>query len=269
MAGLNRDAIQRGLNDPAAWHLHVFDEVPSTNTLALDLAAQDAPEWTALLADSQTNGRGRAGREWRTPHGTALAISIIVRPRVAADARPWVGLAAALATRDAIEHVTGMSGLVKWPNDVLISGRKVAGILLETRHGAVSDAASAVVIGIGVNVNNRAAAFPESFRDTATSLLDASGTVTDRQRLAAAILNEVHQVSGELPHGIETLRARWRSASATFGAMVAVSTPGGLVEGIDHGLDPQGRLIVRTRDGERAIHTGEVLLCRTLAPQTT
>lgn len=269
MAGLSRDAIERGLANPGAWHIQVFDEVTSTNTLALERAAAGASERTVLLADSQTDGRGRAGREWRTPRGAALALSVIFRPGFTNDLWPWLGLAAALATRDAIERVTGIPGLVKWPNDVLINGRKAAGILLETRHVAVSDAESAVVIGIGINVNNRAAAFPEAFRDTATSLLDASGTVTDRNILAAVILNELHLAVDGLPGGIEAMRTRWRSTSATFGAMVAISTPGGLVEGIDHGLDPQGRLIVRTRDGERTVHTGEVLLCRTAAPLAT
>jgi BirA family biotin operon repressor/biotin-[acetyl-CoA-carboxylase] ligase len=266
MAGLNLTAIQRGLANPDAWHIEVFDELPSTNTLALERAAGGAPERTVLLADSQTDGRGRAGREWRTPHGTALALSIIFRPRFGSALWPWIGLTAALAVRDAVERVAGVSGAVKWPNDVLVAGRKVAGILLETRHAASHGSDGAIVVGIGVNVNNRSAALPKAFRDTAITLLDASGTVTDRNNLAAATLDAVNAAIGGLPDTVEDLRGRWRSSSATFGAMVAVSTPGGLVEGIDDGLDSQGRLIVRTREGERTVHTGEVLLCRTAAP---
>lgn len=266
MAGLSLDAIQRTLTDPAAWHLHVFDEVPSTNTLALDLAGGGAPERTVVMADSQTAGRGRGGREWRTPHGTALALSVIIRPRFGNALWPWIGLAAAFAVRDAVERISGLCATVKWPNDILIGGRKIAGILLETRHAASEASEGAVVVGIGINVNNRAAAFPEAFRDTATSVFDASGTVTDRHVLAAAILNALRNGVDGLPETIETLRARWQTAGATVGAMVAVSTPGGMVEGIDRGLDPHGRLIVQTRDGERTVHTGEVLLCRTAAP---
>jgi BirA family biotin operon repressor/biotin-[acetyl-CoA-carboxylase] ligase len=267
MASLSLDAIQRALDDPRAWRIHVFDEVTSTNTLALERAAAGAPERTALFADAQTAGRGRAGREWRTPHGTALALSVIVRPRFGSDGWAWIGLAAALAVRDAIERVTGLSGAVKWPNDVLIAGRKVAGILMETRH-AVSDASKgAVVVGIGVNVNNRAAAFPHAFRETAISLLDASGTVTDRNDLAAAVLNGLGAAIDKLPGAVEEFQDRWRAASATFGTMVSVSTPAGAVEGVDHGLDAHGRLTVHTRDGQKFVHTGEVLLCRTAAPQ--
>ncbi|MFZ5877645.1 MAG: biotin--[acetyl-CoA-carboxylase] ligase [Nitrospirota bacterium] len=263
---MNPKAIQRGLADPGVWDIRVFDEVSSTNTLALDLAAAGAAERTVLLADSQTDGRGRAGREWRTPHGTALAMSIIFRPRFGSALWPWLGLAAALAVRDAISRVPGISGAVKWPNDVVIAGRKVAGILLETRHAGTHASDAAVVIGIGINVNNRAAALPDSFRDSAISLLDASGAVIDRNALAAAVLSAANVEIDGLPGSVETLRDRWRSASATFGAMVSVSTPAGLVEGLDHGLDSQGRLIVRTREGERPVHTGEVLLCRTAAP---
>jgi BirA family biotin operon repressor/biotin-[acetyl-CoA-carboxylase] ligase len=266
MAGLNQQAIQLGLADPEAWHIQVFDELPSTNSLALERAAAGAPERTVLLADSQTDGRGRAGREWRTPQGTALALSIIFRPTIGRALWPWFGLAAALAVRDAVERVAGISGAVKWPNDVLIAGRKVAGILLETRHTVSPASDGAIVVGIGINVNNRSATLPKAFRNAAISLLDASGTVIDRNELTAATLDAVNAGISGLPDTVEALRDRWRSTSATFGAMVAVSTPGGLVEGIDDGLDSQGRLVVRTREGERTVHTGEVLLCRTAAP---
>jgi BirA family biotin operon repressor/biotin-[acetyl-CoA-carboxylase] ligase len=195
-----------------------------------------------------------------------LALSIIFRPRIASAQWPWIGLAAALAARDAVERIAGVSGTVKWPNDVLIAGRKAAGILLETRHTASCASDGAVVVGIGVNVNNRSAALPEAFRDSAISLLDAAGAVVDRNELAAATLDAVNAGVGGLPDTVDALRERWRSTSASFGTMVAVSTPGGLVEGIDDGLDSQGRLIVRTRGGARTVHTGEVLLCRTATP---
>jgi BirA family biotin operon repressor/biotin-[acetyl-CoA-carboxylase] ligase len=266
MAGLSADAVKVGLTDPDAWHLHVFDEVPSTNTLALDLAGGGAPERTALLADSQTAGRGRGGREWRTPPGVALALSVIIRPRFTSELWPWIGLAAAFAVRDGIERVAGLRGTLKWPNDVLISGRKVAGVLMESRFHQSDPSGGAVVVGIGVNVNNRAAAFPESFRDTAASVLDLSGVVTDRNELAAAILNGLDHEMRSLPGAIGTYQDRWRTVSATFGTMVTISTPTGVVEGIDRGLDAQGRLILDTREGERAIHTGDVLQCRTVAP---
>jgi len=260
------EAILRHLPVPSHWNLHVFDHLASTNTLALGWAAKNAPHGTVLLAESQSAGRGRGHRIWRTPRGTALALSVILRPSIELDRVPWIGLAAALATVDAIEAVTGLQCRVKWPNDVLIGQRKVAGILTECRF-KTENAPPAVVVGIGVNVNNRAAAFPEDIRTSATSLLDAGGSETDRNQLAAALLDALIRWVGTLRHGVEEVSGRWMMASATLGQHLAVLTPDGVVEGADRGLDPTGCLMLEQRDGvRRAIHSGEVLLCRTAVP---
>jgi BirA family biotin operon repressor/biotin-[acetyl-CoA-carboxylase] ligase len=267
MAALTADAVRHGLAKQVDWRLHVFDEISSTNSAAIELAEAGAPHGTVVLADAQTGGRGREGREWRTPRGTAIALSVIVRPHSGPEWWPWIGLAAAIATRDAIECVTGVIGRVKWPNDVLISGRKVAGVLTETRWHPVQRTRRAVVVGVGVNVNNRAAALPESYAAAATSILDVTGTITDRNALAAAILNGLARDIDGLPPTTGELRTRWTAASATRGGHVSVSTPTGLLEGVDEGLDSSGRLIVRTRDGcAHAIHTGDVLMLRTVSP---
>jgi biotin-(acetyl-CoA carboxylase) ligase len=116
-------------------------------------------------------------------------------------------------------------------------------------------------------VNNRAAALPESYATAATSILDVTGTITDRSALAAEILNGLADEIDGLPRHSDELRSRWVAVSATIASQVAVSTPTGLLEGLDDGLDSLGRLIVRTRDGRaHAIHTGEVLLLRTVSP---
>jgi BirA family biotin operon repressor/biotin-[acetyl-CoA-carboxylase] ligase len=267
MSDLTLAAVQAHLNDPSNWHLHLLDETTSTNSLALEMAEAGAPDRTALLADCQTAGRGREGREWRTPRGTAIALSVIVRPGSGPEWWPWIGLAAAVAARDAIERVAGVGGFVKWPNDVLIGGRKVAGVLTETRWHPVRADHRAVVVGIGVNVNNRAAALPESYAASAASILDITGTLTDRNALVAEILNGLAREINGLPQHCDELRSRWTAVSATTAGQVAVSTPTGLLEGADGGLDSLGRLIVRTRDGcAHAVHTGEVLLLRTVSP---
>ncbi len=267
MADLTLATIQRHLDEPRTWHLHLLDETPSTNTAALRMAEAGAPHRTAVLADSQTEGRGREGREWRTPRGSAIALSVIVRPDSGPEWWPWIGLVAALAIREAIQHECALAARVKWPNDVLIRGRKVAGVLTETRWHPLHRAQRAVIVGIGVNANNRAAALPESFAASATSILDASGSVVDRSRLAAAILNRLADGIDALPRSADALRSRWAVASATAGNQVTVSTPTGLLEGADEGLDPLGRLMVRTRDGRlAAVHTGDVLLLRSASP---
>jgi BirA family biotin operon repressor/biotin-[acetyl-CoA-carboxylase] ligase len=267
MSDLTLAAVRAHLNDPRDWHLHLLEETTSTNAVAMELAEAAAPHGTVVLADAQTAGRGREGREWRTPRGTAIALSVIVRPGSGPEWWPWIGLAAAVATRDAIERVTGVIGRVKWPNDVLISGRKVAGVLTETRWHPVRGTRRAVVVGVGVNVNNRAAGLPESYAAAATSILDVTGTITDRNALAAEILNGLARDIDGLPRAAGELRTRWTAASATQGGHVSVSTPTGLLEGVDDGLDSSGRLIVRTRDRcAHAIHTGDVLMLRTVSP---
>ncbi|MEW6683579.1 MAG: biotin--[acetyl-CoA-carboxylase] ligase [Nitrospirota bacterium] len=267
MADLTPAAVQRHLDSSVVWRLHFFDEVTSTNTVALDLAEAGAPDRTAVLADSQIAGRGREGREWRTHRGSAIALSAIIRPSSGPEWWPWIGLVAAVATRDAVERVSGAVGRLKWPNDILLNGRKVAGVLTETRWHPLQTERRAVVVGIGVNVNNRAATLPESFAASATSILDATGTIIDRSVLVAEMLNGLATELDGLPHSADALRSRWTAASATAGSRVAVSTPTGLIEGVDDGLDSLGRLIIRTRDGRtHAVHTGEVLLLRTMSP---
>lgn len=260
---LNLDAIRRELSPADGWSLRVFDLVDSTNTLALGLAADGAPHGVVCLAESQHAGRGRGERIWRTPHGSALAMSIILRPSIERGRWPWIGLAAAVAVVDAIDETTGAQARVKWPNDVLIGEKKVAGILVESR----SQADSSAVVGIGINVNNRSAALPEDVRSSAVSLLDATGRVTDRNRLAAGVLNMLARRLAELPHDIETAARRWNAASATRGRYLSILTPGGSLDGIDQGLDASGRLLILGPDGgSRAIHSGDVLLCRTAPP---
>ena len=211
---LSVDAIRGFLSAPAAWTVHVVERVASTNTVALEWAAAGAPAGTALLAESQTAGRGRGGRTWRTPDGTSLALSVILRPAVAPDRLSWAAIAAAVATVEAIRDVAGVACRVKWPNDILIGARKVAGILTERRAEAGGAETPAVVIGVGVNVNNRAAALPEDVRDSAISLLDATGRATDRNRLAAALLDRLAHRVGELGDGRDELARRWPASLA-------------------------------------------------------
>jgi BirA family biotin operon repressor/biotin-[acetyl-CoA-carboxylase] ligase len=266
---LTVDAIRHELTAPGSWVVHVVDRLASTNTTALEWAASGAPHGTVLLAESQSAGRGRGDRSWRTPQGQALALSVILRPDLEADRRSWIGLAAAIAVVDAIDTVTGTPCRLKWPNDILIGPKKVGGVLTESRSPVDPVAPPAMVVGIGVNVNNRAAALPRDVRASSISLLDATGEVTDRNRLVAATLNALARVLESLRHGTHTLVERWTTVSATRGHHLAILTPQGLIEGTERGLDSTGRLILSQRDGsDRAVHSGEVLLCRTASPPT-
>lgn len=263
-------AIRRLLSSPKSWTVRVVDRLASTNTTALEWAAAGTPHRTVLIAESQTAGRGRNGRTWKTPRGTSLALSVILPPPRNPRRLAWLTLAAAVATADGIESLADVRCRFKWPNDVLIDGKKVAGILTEMRGGQSGPVA--VVIGIGVNVNNRAAALPDGVREFATSLLDVTGRTIDRNRLAAAILDRLGEWSRRLSgvsrdRPIVDVLRRWTVASATAGQYVSVMTPRGLIEGVDRGLNQVGHLVLEPRDGRRrAIRSGEVLLYRTVGP---
>src|SRR5262249_44458087 len=166
--------------------VHWFAEVDSTMRVARDLARGGATEGTVVIAEAQTAGRGRLGRQWHSPAGTNLYCSIILRPPVAPPAVPQLALVAGVAAADAIAASTGERPAIKWPNDVLLRGRKVVGIL--TEMDAEVERVGHVVAGIGVNLNAPAASFPRALRAKAGSLLSLTGRRVDRAAFAARLL---------------------------------------------------------------------------------
>lgn len=165
--------------------LHVFERLPSTNDLARQLARDGAPHATTLLADEQTAGRGRQGRVWTAPRGSSLLLSMILRPASPA-AEVLLSIRLGLAAARAIEAIAPVRVGLKWPNDLLIDGRKVAGILCEGGRDAAGGAF--VVGGIGVNVNQSAADWPPELHGQAVSLRQCTGDAVDRARLAGHIV---------------------------------------------------------------------------------
>ena len=176
--------------------IRVDSRVTSTNTQAKKLAADGAAAPSLLLADGQTAGRGRMGRTFFSPPGTGLYMSVLLRPAVRAEELPLVTLAAAAAVCEAVEEAAGVSTRVKWVNDVLVDGRKVAGILTEAVGDLESGTMECVVVGVGVNVKTPADAFPEELRERAGSLLPARVSRCD---LAAGIANRLLAYAAALP----------------------------------------------------------------------
>ena len=176
--------------------IRVDARVPSTNTQAKKLAADGEAAPSLLLADGQTAGRGRMGRAFFSPPGTGLYMSVLLRPAVQAEELPLVTLAAAAAVCEAVEEAAGVSTRVKWVNDILVDGRKVAGILTEAVGDLESGTMESVVVGIGVNVKTPADAFPEELRERAGSLLPAQVSRCD---LAAGIANRLLTYADSLP----------------------------------------------------------------------
>ncbi|MHB8730438.1 MAG: biotin--[acetyl-CoA-carboxylase] ligase [bacterium] len=237
-----------------------YDTLASTNELARREAGAGAAEGTVIVAERQTAGKGRLGRVWASPPG-GLWLSIILRPQLPAAQTPLVGLAASAATAAAIEETTGLHARLKWPNDVLVDGRKAAGLLLEAgpvRRG--TPAPAWLVAGIGINVNVAPEDLPPRPRYPATSLAAALGRPADRGRLLRALLRRLNRDYDALrAHGAEGILAQYRARSETLGRTVQVSTASETIEGLAYDVDGMGALLLRTPGGvERRIVAGDV-----------
>ena len=170
--------------------MHHFETLDSTNDLAKELAAQGAPEGTVVVAETQTGGRGRLGREWNSPPGVGLYVSLVLRPMLPPMELPQITLTTAVAVVRAVRRVTGVAPGIKWPNDLLLNGKKLGGILTEME--TESDRIRHVVVGLGLNVNNPA--FPPELAATATSLALATGRAFSRVQLLQAWLEEFEEL---------------------------------------------------------------------------
>ena len=235
-----------------------YETLPSTNELARRLAEQGVPEGTVVVAERQTAGRGRLGRSWTSPAG-GIWLSVVLRPALAVEQFPLIGLAACDATARAIEETTGLRPRLKWPNDVLVEGRKVAGLLLEAGPASGADPAW-LVLGIGLNANVGPEALPDRPSYPATTLQAALGRAVDRGGLLRALLRALDGDYRELSRGGEAaVLGRWRARSETLGRYVRVATAAATVEGLAVDVDASGALLVRTDDGtERRTVAGEV-----------
>jgi len=241
-------------------------EIPSTNTLATELAQQGAAEGTIVVAEQQTGGKGRLGRDWISPKGN-LFVSIILRPPVPVHRAPLATLMGAVAVASAVRRRTGLHAGIKWPNDLLVNGRKVCGLLSEM--SAEPDRVRHLVLGIGVNVNLDPAVLPPEVRTRSTSLAAESSGSVDRTQLLADLLEQLeHWYAGFLT-GPDAVLSAWRELNVTLGRRVSVSGPGGVFDGEARDIDIEGRLIVRLDDGtERSVGAGDVTLLAPEAPET-
>ena len=243
------------------WARVVFHEVvESTQQVARELAEAGAPEGTVVIADRQTRGRGRLGRDWHSPAGVNLYLTVVLRPALAPARVPQLALVAGLAAADAIRDETGLDARLKWPNDVLLGDRKVAGILTEMQ-GEV-DRVRWVLVGIGVNCNQTT--FPPPLRETATSLRLAAGRPVDRLRVAARLLGALEARYGRHQSGgLASMRADWESRSCLQGRTVEVTAGDHVTRGRVQGIDDEGALLLADAAGTvRRVTAGEVTLRR-------
>jgi BirA family biotin operon repressor/biotin-[acetyl-CoA-carboxylase] ligase len=287
--------IQAALNTQTfGRELIVLPTTGSTNDVAKDLAAQDAPEGTVVVADEQTAGRGRLARRWLAPPDTCLLCSILFRPTLPPAQAQRLTMLCSLAAADAVERVSGLKVWLKWPNDLVVksqianrksqigksanqrigksanlhspfsilhppSWNKLGGILTET--GVTGERLEFVVVGIGINVNVEPDLLPALAPD-ATSILAEVGRPVERAALLVALLAGVERRYAALQAG-ENPHQEWAARLATLGQMVEVTTSTGVLTGVAESVDEDGALLLRSSDGELyRLLAGDVTLAR-------
>ena len=257
------DALRAAL--AGAWaRVDVVGRVGSTNAALLASAASGAPDRSVLVAEHQDAGRGRLGRDWVSPPGTGVTVSVLLRPEVPPDRYGWLPLLAGLAVRDAVRELVPAQVCLKWPNDLLLGDeqRKAGGILAEATSGPDG---TAVVLGIGLNVSGGPGALPAN----ATSLHAEGAQAVDRTKVLVAVLTRLAEresawrAAGGDPDA-HRLRADYREACSSLGAEVRVELPGGMTAtGMAEDVDGDGRLLLLGADGHRrAVAAGDVVHLR-------
>jgi BirA family transcriptional regulator, biotin operon repressor / biotin---[acetyl-CoA-carboxylase] ligase len=240
-------------------HLHHFYKIGSTNSEAMAAAAEGAPEGSVFLAEEQTAGRGRGAHNWESARSVGIYCSVVLRPLLPPADVLVMSLAAGLAVRAAIEQVDSRVVIdLKWPNDILIEGKKVCGIL--TEMNAEVTRVRYVVVGVGINVNQ--SSFPVELQNEATSLRITTGSEWSRVEVAAALLKSLDREYRQLVEQSDArqsiLRRFVEHSSWVSGKQVRIAENGSALEGITEGLDERGFLLVRTAAGLRTVLSGTV-----------
>ncbi|ADU73267.1 BirA family biotin operon repressor/biotin-[acetyl-CoA-carboxylase] ligase [Acetivibrio thermocellus AD2] len=246
-------------------NIHCFSEIDSTNNYAKTLAQKGCDDGTVVLAEHQTQGRGRLGRSWDSMGGKGIWMSIVLRPAVGLEDVQIITLAAAVAVVLAFKKVMGIDAGIKWPNDIVLDGKKVCGIL--TEMSMEMERINFLILGIGINFSHEESEFPEEIRDRATSLgiylkekkgMDISRF--KRSHLIRAILSELEEVYDMINEGkAGVIVEEWKKYSVTLGKEVVIKYREEQYTGIAQDVDQSGRLIVKQDDGTvREILSGEV-----------
>jgi len=256
---LSADDIIAGLRNDFWKKVLYFASVDSTNELAMALSAENAAvNGTVVIADCQKRGRGRLGRKWVSPPGRNVYMSVILKTVMAPAEAVFLTVAASTACAVAIRNTTGLDVRIKWPNDLMVEGKKIGGILAELRsHPAKSNFA---VIGMGINVNSGIADFPEELRGIATSVREESGKRFSRAPIIVEVLRELENwyrtlINGERPW----LLKRWKELSSTTGKKVIITVGSETFSGLAVDIDEDGMLLVQLHSGDiRRISAGDL-----------
>ncbi|TQR19754.1 biotin--[acetyl-CoA-carboxylase] ligase [Psychrobacillus vulpis] len=232
----------------------------STQNIAAEKAREGAPHGTLVITEEQTAGRGRLERSWDSTANKGVWMSVIIRPEISPHLAPQFTLVSAVAITKAIEDITGCVAEIKWPNDLLMNGKKVTGILTELQ--AEMDRVQSIIIGIGVNVNQEVEAFDVSIQSLATSLKIETGSEVNRPELVAKILYYLEKYSNiYIESGFEPIKLLWESYSCTIGKRIRASLLKETLEGVAIGITNEGVLQLQLDDGEiRGIYSADIHL---------
>jgi BirA family biotin operon repressor/biotin-[acetyl-CoA-carboxylase] ligase len=253
--------IRHGLRTKAIGkEIHFSQELTSTNTLAMGLAADGVPEGTVVIAETQTSGKGRLGRKWISTKGN-LYLSVVLRPNIPIHKAPLITLTGAVAVASAIRTTSGLEAGIKWPNDILISGKKVCGLL--TEMSAEQDRIRHIVLGIGVDVNMEMGELPPDVRSLSTTLAAEAGAKINRTALLQQVLRDLERWYQKFLANDGDVLDEWKKLNITVGNRITVSGAGEALNGLAQGVDSDGRLIVRLDNGTvRTLAAGDVTIVK-------
>jgi BirA family biotin operon repressor/biotin-[acetyl-CoA-carboxylase] ligase len=239
-----------------------YDTVDSTNTIAEMLAEKGKAEGTVIIADSQVKGRGRLGRSWVSPPGMNIYMSIILRPEIESKDITLVTIMTAIGCTIALRKVTGLNVTIKWPNDLIISKKKIGGILTEVKMAYKR--MKYAITGIGINVNMDSDAFIDEIKDIATSVKIETGEPCSRAEICREILNEIdhwYALLKEMRRNV--LLSEWQQLTSTLGREVKITTGKETFTGFAESINDEGMLIVRLQSGAlRLVRSGDLTIVR-------
>ncbi|NRD80550.1 biotin--[acetyl-CoA-carboxylase] ligase [Bacillus sp. BRMEA1] len=246
---MTADEIRLGLTTKfIGRNLHYEESAESTQKIAHQLAAQDAPEGTVILAEEQTAGKGRMNRQWHSPKYTGIWMSLILRPNIQLTKAPQLTLLTAVAVVQAMEEMTGLIPEIKWPNDILINGKKVTGILTELQ--AEADRIHSIIIGIGINVNQKLDDFPIELQQTASSLFIEKGQTISRSSLIRSIFKHFETLYLlYLEKGFFPIKLLWEGYAVSIGKILKARTLTNVIEGKALGITDEGVLKLEDLNG--------------------
>ncbi len=241
--------------------IHVFEEIDSTNIKGMELGDSGFPEGTIILAETQTRGKGRLGRRWISPKGN-IYLSVILRPDIQPSLTPLITLMAAVASASALRKAIYIDAYIKWPNDIILNGKKIGGIL--TEMNSEMDRINYIVLGIGINVNMDPSSLPPDVRVNATSLKEVIGRDLRRTEILSVLIKELDRwYRIFLNDGPGPVLDEWRRLSLSLEKRVKVTSLNRTIEGLAEEIDDYGRLIVRLDDGRiEKVTSGDVTIIR-------